>query len=140
MYRRPRRTHVASRRLCRDEVGAEVGERPGAAHRPSDSRTACLQGTGSNSESNSISRLEVSQATTAAARGQIRPSGYRRLAEIEAMLQARTRARAPQQRYTLHIIFSQSRPQADFVPHFAAPTGCYTGSMAAVSIKYIELY
>ena len=73
-------------------MGVGVGERPGAPQRPSDSRTACLQGTESNSESNSIDKLEVGQATTTAARGQIRPCGFRALAEIEAMLQARAPA------------------------------------------------
>ena len=53
-----------------------------------------LQGTEPNSEPNSIDRLEVGQATTDAACGQIRTSGFRRLAELEAMLEARARARS----------------------------------------------
>ena len=42
------------------------------------------------------------------------------------MLQAR--ARALQQRSNLYAMFGQSRPQADFVPHFFVPISCCTGT------------
>ena len=48
--------------------------------------------TATNSETNSIYKLEVGEATTDEACGQIRTSGFRRLAGCEAVLEARARA------------------------------------------------
>ena len=85
-------------------MAAGPDERPRAAQRPSDSLTACLQGTATNSETNSIYRLKVGQATTGAACGEIRTSGFRRLAGCEAVLEAR--ARADSSSHSFYMVFS----------------------------------